>query len=151
MQNLTIDDTDPSIEYEPLEAWDADSLQVSSFDYHGSHTVSSNPDAVATFTFVGALYLIIFYFKLNAPSPGVAVYYMSPLWPFSIGVVIDLDAEGSFPVDLQDYSRPTAPDDSPETVKSKPVWGVTGLKNGSHQVTVSMGQDSPFVVVDAFM
>lgn len=149
--NLTVEETDPSIDYEPPGAWDPDVLPVSSFDHGKSHTASSNPDAVATFTFVGTQYLIIFYFILNEPSPGVAVYYMSPLWPFPIGVVIDLDSEGGFPVDLQDSSRPPASSDNSETVRSNVVWGATGLENGTHQVTVSMGQDSQFVVVDAFM
>lgn len=76
---------------------------------------------------------------------------MSPLWPFSIGVVIAVDSEDSEFVDLTDYSSSVNSVDSVETIPSQPVWGKSGLTNSMHQVVVSAPQGSDFVVVDGFM
>jgi len=133
MHNLTIDDTDPSIHYQGN--WDADSYQMSRLDYGGAHTVSEDPSANATFTFVG-----------------VAVYYMSPLWPFQISVTIRLDSGSDEQVNLMDPSFINSPvsTDSAETVLSQSVWDASGLTNTTHQVFVYMGTNSKFVVVDGF-
>ena len=54
MHNVTVDDSDLTmINYNPPPNWDADSYQQSPLDYHGSHTVSVDPTATATFTFFG--------------------------------------------------------------------------------------------------
>jgi hypothetical protein len=83
-------------------------------------------------------------------SQGVAVYYLSPKWPFPINVYISVDNGEPVQVDLTDYNKPQAPNKSAETVPCMPVWGAE-LSNDSHTVVVSMGDSvNQFVVVDAF-
>ena len=53
MHNVTVDDNDPSITYQPPASW-----VVSVFDpldAGGQHHVTSDPDATASFTFTGWL------------------------------------------------------------------------------------------------
>jgi len=156
IHNVTIDDTDTSmIIYSGT--WDSDNFQMSPLDYGGSHTVSTvgeDPNAFATFTFVGTHVINCVYFccDLFSPilSPGVAIYYMSPKWPFQISVAISLDGGNSTTVDLRDYSKPLAPNNSTETVQSQSVWSSTTLTNETHSVVVSRGNGSTYVVVDGF-
>jgi hypothetical protein len=50
--NVTIDDTSSMISY--AGAWEASSTHLSGLDYGGSHTLSSDSTANATFKFTGA-------------------------------------------------------------------------------------------------
>jgi len=132
-QNITVDDTDYSmIDYEG--AWSPNSYQQSNLDYNGSHTVSVDGSAVATFTFTG-----------------IAVSYLSPRWPFAISVSISIDDGTNDLVDLTDPSDSSEPNTSEETVQSAVVWQKLQLTNDIHIVTVSMGPYGGFVVVDGFI
>lgn len=150
LHNVTIDDSDPSITYDG--DWDNDSFQVSPLDYGGSHTVSEDPGAMAILNFTGTqVFRPYIYIVLYLYSPGVAVYYMSPLWPFPISVAISVDNGNSATVDLRDYSSPPSPNSSRETVQSQVVWASSSLTNDTHSVVISMADDSQFVVVDGFV
>jgi hypothetical protein len=82
--------------------------------------------------------------------PGVAIYYMAPLWSYPVNSMLTLDGNHSECVNLQDFSRP-ATDGGPETVQSAPLWGVEGLEDVEHELVVSMCPGGQFIVVDAFM
>lgn len=79
---------------------------------------------------------------------GVAIYYMSPLWPYAVDSAISVDTGPQEIVDLMDHSRPVQ-NGGEETVQSQVVWGRSGLTNGTHTVVVSL--HSNYIVVDAFM
>ena len=81
---------------------------------------------------------------------GVAIYFMSPLWPYIVNTEISLDSGPSTLVDLVDYSRPRT-DGGPETVKSHVVWNATGLANTQHHLRISVGVNQPYAVVDGLM
>jgi hypothetical protein len=51
LQNVTVDDTDASIVY--VGNWEPSSRHPSPLDYGGSHTLSDDTAAIATFTFTG--------------------------------------------------------------------------------------------------
>ena len=51
MHNVTVDDNDPSITYQPLSSWEVSVPDV--LDAGGEHHDTSDPDATATFTFTG--------------------------------------------------------------------------------------------------
>lgn len=71
MQNVTVDDNDPSITYQPTDSWVISVYDV--LDAGGTHHVTSDPDATASFTFTGwfsvynILYLVFltFFFFLS--------------------------------------------------------------------------------------
>jgi hypothetical protein len=48
---ISVDDNDPSIVY--TGSWDPDSEHPSGLDFGGSHTLSADTTATATFTFTG--------------------------------------------------------------------------------------------------
>lgn len=83
--------------------------------------------------------------------PGIAVYYLSPLWPYAVNTAVSLDSGNATLVDLVDHTRPTSPDQGPETVQSQVVWSATGLKNEPHVLTMFVGAGQPFGVVDAIV
>ncbi|KAG8859384.1 hypothetical protein FRB96_004599 [Tulasnella sp. 330] len=132
LRNITIDDTDSIIQYSGN--WEPDSQHLSDLDYGGAHTVSSQSTATATFGFTG-----------------VAVYYMSPLWPYPVTSQLTLDNGASVEVDLQDHSVTSTSTQGEETVQSAPVYGFTGLENGVHTLVVSMAAGGQYVIADAFM
>lgn len=80
--------------------------------------------------------------------PGVAVYYMSPLWPYSVTTQLTLD--GSTRVTL-DLSGPGTDVNGEETVRSAVVWGVSELMDMQHTLVVSMAPNGMWIEVDAFM
>lgn len=51
MHNVTIDDSDPSIIYQPPDSWETSVYDV--LDAGGRHHLTSDPDATASFTFTG--------------------------------------------------------------------------------------------------
>ncbi|KAF7324483.1 hypothetical protein MKEN_00489000 [Mycena kentingensis (nom. inval.)] len=130
--NITIDDTDSQIVYSGL--WDPSSTHRSSLDYGGSHTFSSDPTASATFKFTG-----------------VAVYFLAPLWPYSVTTQISLNGGVAEVLNLTDPLASTTSTGGSESALSAPVWSKTGLKNTSHTVVVSMGPAKDGIVVDGFM
>ncbi|KAG8864962.1 hypothetical protein FRB96_003550, partial [Tulasnella sp. 330] len=114
--------------------WEPDSQHLSDLDYGGAHTVSSQSTATVTFGFTG-----------------VAVYYMSPLWPYPVTSQLTLDNGASVKVDLQDHSVTSTSTQGEETVQSAPVYGFTGLENGAHTLVVSMAVGGQYVVADGFI
>ena len=50
-KNVYLDDQDPRIVYTPPEAWNQ--TDRSRLDYGGSHMLTDNPEATATFKFKG--------------------------------------------------------------------------------------------------
>ncbi|TFK33252.1 hypothetical protein BDQ12DRAFT_691300 [Crucibulum laeve] len=88
---------------------------------------------------------------LNDTPSGVAIYFLSPLWPYLVNTAVSLDNGPIALVDLVDHSRPQDPNQGPETVQSTAVWGASGLANTQHTLVVSVGAGQPFGIVDAFM
>ncbi|KAJ4473066.1 hypothetical protein J3R30DRAFT_3296838 [Lentinula aciculospora] len=132
--NVTVDDQDPSVLYSGGQ-WNL-SNPYNSLDCEGFHHFSSQLSAFAVFNFTG-----------------IAIYFLSPLWPYSVGAQLVLDGQ-SRPVfvDLQDHSRPVNSSGGPETVSSAVVWGVENLESGNHSLRVEFAQGrSKYVVLDAFM
>ncbi|KAJ7266410.1 hypothetical protein B0H12DRAFT_1099551 [Mycena haematopus] len=128
--NVTIDDTDMSmITYKG--AWEASSTHVSSLDYGGSHTLSSDPNANATFIFTG-----------------VDVYYLSPRWPYNVSSRISIDGEPSVLVNLTDPVASLTPPGGSESAMYSVAWSKTNLANTSHTVLVTYGN---YIIVDGFI
>ncbi|GLB34397.1 hypothetical protein LshimejAT787_0112810 [Lyophyllum shimeji] len=127
--NFTVDDHDPSIVYKGTWVLSAnDSLDVGAF-----HMLTQDPTATATFTFTG-----------------VAVYFMSPLWPYTVNTAVSLDGGSPILLDLVDPSRPNV-GQGPETVQSQVIWGAAGLPNTQHTLIISVGAGQPYAVVDALI
>lgn len=95
--------------------------------------LTGNSAATATFTFTG-----------------VAIYFMSPLWPYVVNTAVSLDSSPPILIDLIDHSKPNV-GVGPETVQSKVVWGDAGLPNSQHTFVVSVGAGQPYAVVDALI
>ena len=81
---------------------------------------------------------------------GVAVYFMSPLWPYSVTTSLSLDSDTPTLLDLRDYSQ-AFDQDAPETAASAVVWGATGLANTQHQLIISVGAGQATAIVDGIM
>ncbi|KAG6814492.1 hypothetical protein H0H92_000017 [Tricholoma furcatifolium] len=131
LHNVTVDDQDPSIVYNPRSSWTLSAN--SSLDYGGAHMLTQDPTATATFTFTG-----------------VAVYFMSPLWPYVVNTAVSVDSGPSTLIDLQDHSRSNAGQGS-ETVQSAVVWGSGQLNNTQHTLVISVGAGQSYAVVDALV
>ena len=151
--NLTIDDQDPSIVYAPTGAWNR--TAASTLDYGGSHMLTQNPNATASFNFTGAFNLFGFHSLLHLLNfylhSGVAIYFLSPLWPYLVNTAVSLDSGPIFLLDLVDHSSPTSAVQGPETVDSHVVWNATELANGPHRLVISVGAGQPFAIVDGLM
>jgi hypothetical protein len=144
--NCTIDDTDPIVYYNG--SWSE--IGPTSLDYDGTHALSSDSGATAIFCFKGGYVSTFFQKHIQLGLSGVAIYYMSPLWPYPVNSMLTLDGKAAECVNLQDLSRPET-DGGPETVQSAPVWGIEGLEDVEHELVVSMCPGGQYVVVDAFM
>ncbi|KAF9463646.1 hypothetical protein BDZ94DRAFT_1258190 [Collybia nuda] len=129
--NVTVDDRDPAIVYAPPGAWTLSANN--SLNAGGAHMLTQNPTATATLTFTG-----------------VAIYFMSPKWPYLVNTAISLDSGTPVVVDLVDHSRPNT-GEGPETVQSEVVWGASGLSNTQHKLVVSVGAGQPFAIVDTLI
>lgn len=83
---------------------------------------------------------------------GVAVSFLSPLWPYDVSVNIAVDSGPPTFVNLLDpaYASHKA-SGGEETVASSSRWNVAGLANGIHKVVVSMPSNGKYVIVDGFM
>jgi len=81
---------------------------------------------------------------------GVAVHFMSPLWPYRVSTAVSVDGGPAIVVSLVDSSRPDART-GPETVNSSIVWSAVGLENREHTLVVSVAVGEPFAIVDAFL
>lgn len=148
-QNITVDDTNPGIVYAPPGAWVLSAN--SSLDIGGTHMLTQNPNGTATFTFTGM-------FVPQLPrdgrcligGQGVAIYFLSPKWPYLVNTAVSLDNGPVTLVDLVDHSRPDAVL-GPETAQSDVVWSATGLNNTNHTLIMSVGAGQPYAIVDALM
>ncbi|KAG6837293.1 hypothetical protein H0H93_011895 [Arthromyces matolae] len=129
--NVTVDDQDSSIVYNPRSSWTLSAN--SSLDVGGAHMLTQDPSATATFTFTG-----------------VAVYYMAPLWPYTVNTAVSLDHGPAILLDLVDHSRANTGQGS-ETVQSQVIWGSEELSNTPHTLVISVGTGQPYAVVDAFI
>lgn len=89
-------------------------------------------------------------FSFALRTTGIAVYYLSPLWPYTVNTAVSLDSGNVTLIDLVDHSRPNS-GQGPETVQSSVVWSATGLADQPHVLTISVGSGQPFGVVDALM
>ncbi|KAJ7708119.1 hypothetical protein B0H17DRAFT_971690 [Mycena rosella] len=127
--NVTIDDVSPMISYSGK--WEPSATHMSGLDYGGSHTLSSDSEASATFIFTG-----------------VAVYYLSPRWPYAVSTRLSLDGGAPILVNLTDSnSSPTLPG-GPESALSSVAWSATSLANKSHTLVATIGN---FIIVDGFI
>ena len=81
---------------------------------------------------------------------GVAIYFYSPLWTFSVTTQVALDGSPPVLLDLRDYSQPYV-DNGPETVQSSVVWSQTGLADTQHALMVSVGAGQTFAIMDALV
>ncbi|KAJ6608520.1 hypothetical protein B0H10DRAFT_1815692 [Mycena sp. CBHHK59/15] len=127
--NVTIDDTSSRISY--AGNWEASSTHLSGLDYGGSHTLSSDNAASATF-------------KFN----GVAVYYLSPRWPYAVSTRLSLDGNTPVLVNLTDPNASPTPAGGSESAPYSVLWSATGLTNMSHTVVATYGN---YIIVDGFM
>ncbi|KAJ6526806.1 hypothetical protein B0H19DRAFT_1275641 [Mycena capillaripes] len=127
--NVTVDDTSSLISYDG--EWEPSSTHLSGLDYGGSHTLSSDSGASATFIFTG-----------------VAVYYLSPRWPYDVSTRLSLDGGKPVLVNLTDpYTSPSPPGGA-ESALSSVGWSATGLANTSHTLIATYGN---FIIVDGFI
>ncbi|KAJ7800786.1 hypothetical protein B0H14DRAFT_3784775 [Mycena olivaceomarginata] len=107
--NVTVDNLSPLITYQG--EWEPASSHVSDYDWAGNHALSSDEEASATFIFTG-----------------VAVYYLSPRWPYDVSTRLSLDGG--------------------QSVLSSVAWSATGLTNTSHTLVATYGN---MIIVDAFI
>ncbi|KAJ7673998.1 hypothetical protein DFH06DRAFT_752458 [Mycena polygramma] len=127
--NVTVDDVSPMISYSGI--WEPSSSHLSGLDLGGSHTLSSDSSASATFLFTG-----------------VAVYYLSPRWPYDVSTRLSLDGAPSVLVNLTDPSTSPSPPGGSESALSSAVWSATGLANTSHTLIATYGN---YIIVDGFI
>ncbi|KXN84947.1 hypothetical protein AN958_11889 [Leucoagaricus sp. SymC.cos] len=131
-RNITVDDNDPSIVYGPN--WG--SSQPSRFDAGGSHHLTEDPNTSATFTFIG-----------------VAIYFMSPRWPYDVYTQLQLDSQPPVELTLIDPNQANPTAQGEETVMSTVVWGSGTLPNGTHTLVIRKipRPDRPYAVVDSLI
>ncbi|KAF8967542.1 hypothetical protein BDZ97DRAFT_1755965 [Flammula alnicola] len=130
-RNVTFDDRDPSIVYAPAGAWVQS--QNDTLDFGGGHMLTQNPNATATFKFTG-----------------VAIYFLSPKWPYEVNTAVSLDSGPLFLIDLVDHTSPST-GQGPETVQSAVVWNATGLNDTQHTLVISVGPGQSFGIVDGLI
>ena len=103
--NVTIVYQDPSITYSPSGAW---SLSApSKLDLGGAHMITQNPNATASFNFTGKFFFILLFFSFTVNQvdfccffiiifvfiyPGIAIYFLAPLWPYLVNTAVSLDS-----------------------------------------------------------
>lgn len=83
-------------------------------------------------------------------APGIAIYFLSPLWPYTVNTAVSLDYGPITLIDLVDHSRPNT-GQGPETVQYQVVWNATGLANTQHNLLISVGAGQPYAIVNGLM
>jgi hypothetical protein len=155
--NITVDDSDASsvsfsshkcLTLPPDEA--GRSWQVSPGKFvHSCHnqTLRRCDEAGATvrFNFTGILVGFNLIGLWLIYSKGVAVYLVYPPWPHEMTLTATLDSNP--PVFL---TLPVQSSFYPDADSSAPVWGLSGLPNTEHSLTISR-HDGVSVYVDGFM
>ncbi|KAJ7059557.1 hypothetical protein C8F01DRAFT_1084715 [Mycena amicta] len=81
---------------------------------------------------------------------GVAVYFLSPRWPYAVTTQLSLD-DSTVVLDLTDHNASSTPPGGSESTPSSIVWSATGLTNSLHTVVVRMASGGQFAVVDGFI
>ncbi|KAL0950269.1 hypothetical protein HGRIS_010249 [Hohenbuehelia grisea] len=131
--NVTLDDSSSNIRY--FGKWIKSTLGQSPLNYGGAHAVTALTNATAVI-----------------PFDGVAVYFMSPKWPFDMKTQLRLDNGPLELVDLTDRTRavtPNARTNATESLQSQVVWSKKGLSNTAHSLHVSVPPGYSFAIVDA--
>ncbi|KAJ7235097.1 hypothetical protein B0H12DRAFT_151483 [Mycena haematopus] len=141
--NITVDDADTSLIFfsspncRTLQSEEAGgSWQVSSGQFvYSCHnqTLRRCEEARASITF---------------KFTGVAVYLVYPPWPHEMTLSATLDSNPSVFLTLPIQSDETSV--QPDTQSSSPVWGLSGLPNREHTLTISRPGDGG-LYFDAFM
>ncbi len=149
LQNRTIDDNDPAIRY----SGDWNRSNFITLNEGGYHMLTGDPNARATFEFTGEgvdqvdlINLLISGYHLL----GVAIYFMSSLWPYNVTTQVQLDSRPSEVLNLKDLNSPDT-GGGRETVQSHIVWAAKGLENARHTLTITVGLGEEWAIVDAFM
>ena len=152
MHNMTVDDNDPSINYQPPSSWvvsDSDLL-----DAGGQHHETTDPDATASYTFTGSFQFTCIetdtFLSSHSFAIGVAIYFYSPLWPSQVTTQVALDDLPPVLLDLRDYTQPLDVNGA-ETVQSSVVWSQTGLTNTQHTLLVSVGSNQSLAILDTLV
>ncbi|KAJ7171287.1 hypothetical protein C8R46DRAFT_895374 [Mycena filopes] len=127
--NITLDDVSPMIKY--AGQWEPSSSHRSGLDFGGSHTFSSDAAGSATFTFTG-----------------VAIYYLSPRWPYDVSTRLSLDGGAPVLVNLTDPATSPSAAGGAESALTSVVWSATGLANTSHTLVATMGNS---IIMDGLM
>jgi len=81
---------------------------------------------------------------------GVAIYYMSPEWPYTVNTLLTLDSDPPVVVDMTSSNTLPIGSVGPNVV-SQVLWGRTGLSNTEHTLVASLVTGGRYIVVDAFM
>ncbi|TFK23584.1 hypothetical protein FA15DRAFT_670400 [Coprinopsis marcescibilis] len=132
LRNVTVDDDSERIAYRPPGAWFMSDNHT--LDHGYAHMLTQTPNASATFNFTG-----------------VAIYFLSPLWPYLVTTAISLDSGPVTLVNLVDRSRPDTGGFGEETVQSRVIWSAINLNNTQHTLRMSVGASQPFAVVDGLI
>lgn len=129
-QNVTVDDTSSSIQY--TGQWS--NSTSSDLDYGGTHAYTTSTTSEAFFNFTG-----------------VAIYFMSPLWPYAVSTALTLDSRPTIIVDLSDQNSAATEGGGPETVRSGVVWSAENLPNSNHTLRISVGRGQQNAIVDGLI
>jgi len=95
--------------------------------------------------------LYIIFFGLSF-YPGIAIYFLAPLWPYLVNTAVSLDSGPITLIDLVDHSASSpSTGQGPETIQYQVVWNATGLANTQHNLLISVGAGQPYAVVDGLI
>ncbi|KAJ7171382.1 hypothetical protein C8R46DRAFT_184405 [Mycena filopes] len=130
VRNVTLDDSDPGIVYSA--GWNT-SAGTNSLDFGGSLHFTDNSTASASVAF-----------------KGVAVYLIGPFWSSAVGVQVQIDGQGPFGIDLEDYTV-AVESQRRETLESQVVWSATELPDTNHTMIISMPSGVEFAALDGLM
>jgi hypothetical protein len=122
-------------------------------DFGGTHHLSNDPTATATFTFTGkssGLRRASVLQRVLSCGTGAAVYVVAPQWPYQVGMSLTLDGGAPLVIDLQDLTVSTT-NGGPEDLAWAVVADANGLNSSHHQLVVSMPSGYSYMVVDGFM
>ncbi|KAF9445838.1 hypothetical protein P691DRAFT_244559 [Macrolepiota fuliginosa MF-IS2] len=129
LSNVTIDDNNSAIRY--IGNWNLSAWNV--LDEGGYHMLTDDPNAVAIFEFTG-----------------VAVFFLSPRWPYDVTTQVQLDSSPPEVLSLRDLDTPKS-DGGGESVGSHIIWGVEDLANQSHQLRISVAAGQQWAIVDGLV
>lgn len=87
---------------------------------------------------------------LSSFELGIAIYFLSPLWPYRVTTAVSLDSGPTTLIDLVDPSSPNI-GTGPETAPYRVVWSATGLNDTAHSLRIFVGQGEPYAIVDGLM